>query len=525
MRFAKKLITMGLIGVSLVTVGCSSQETEDGANASQEVVSSISIAAAGDAMNFNPLYANDRVSMTVMNTLFNPLYVVEESGEKTFYLAESIEASEDFLTYTLTLKDNLKWHDNTPLTADDVVFTVQSILDEKQVAKDRGSFIIGDSEIVVNKIDEKTVEFVIPTVATSIENIIGSIRPIPKHIYEGEVDMSKSEKNQTPIGNGPYKFTEYKSGELITLDRFDDFYGKKAELDTVTYRVIPDSNAANVALQNNEIQAKYVLPDEIETVQKNENLDIIAYDEGMVDTLVMYQDKNENLKNIEIRQALSYAINRDEIIQSAYKSEEYADEGTSLFAPTTIGFTEDVEKFEQDIEKSKELLKKAGVSDLKLTLAYGTHKAHLESIALTIQNNLEQVGVEVELMPMESSAFFAQLVSSEERQFDMALNSYVMGSDPSQYSAVFKTGGPNNIQAYSNPEVDKMFDEALAETDESKRNAIYEEIQKIVSEEVALYSITYPKSIVAIDNKYDGVEESNPAPIFMFRDLNELKLK
>lgn len=525
MKISKKLIALGLIVTSLSVVGCSSQEQETQVESATQEISTISIAASGDAMNFNPLYANDRVSMTVMNTIFNPLYVVEEDGQKTFYLAENITASEDFLTYTLTLKDNLKWHDNTPLTADDIVFTVQTILDEAQVAKDRGNFVIGDSEIIVNKIDDKTVEFVLPQVTTSIENVIGSIRPIPKHIYEGVADISKSEKNQIPIGNGPYKFAEYKTGELITLEKFEDFYGKKAELDTVTYRIIPDSNTANIALQNSEIQAKYVLPDELETIEQNENVDVITYDEGMVDTLVMYQDNNEQLKNVKVRQALSYAINREEIITAAYKSEEYADKATSLFAPTTIGFTQEVENFDYDLEKSKQLLKELGVNDLKLTLAYGTHKSHLESIALTIQSNLQKAGVEVELMPMESSAFFSQIRAGKEREFDLALNSYVMGSDPSQYGAIFKTDGPNNIQAYSNKEVDELFDLALEETDEAKRNDLYEKIQKIVSEEVSLYSITYPKSIVAIDSKYDGVDEATPAPIFMFRDLNELKLK
>lgn len=524
MKFAKKLIALGLISTTLLVVGCSA--TSDQAGKSLEGNgSTISIVAGGDAMNFNPMYANDRVSMTVMNALFNPLYVIEENGDKTFYLADDIKTSDDFLTYTVTLKKDLKWHDGKPLTADDVVFTVESILDESQAANDRGSFVIGDKPIEVKKIDDTTVEFKLPELSTSIESVLGGIRPIPKHIYEGEKDIAKSEKNNNPIGNGSYKFKEYKTGELITLERFDDYYGEKANLDTVTYRVIADSNSANIALQNGEVQAKYLQPDEVENVKSKGNVDIVAYDEGMVDNLVFSQASNDILKKKEVRQAISYAINRDEIIQAAYKSDEYADKATSLFAPNTLGFTDDVEKYEQDKEKSKELLKQAGAEKLKLKLAYGTHKSQLEAIALVIQNNLKDVGIEVELMPMEKSAFFGQLLGTKAPEFDLALNGYVMGTEPAEYASIFTTGGANNMQKYSNKDVDAKFKKALKETDDAKREAIYKEIQQIIVDEAALYPIAYPKSLVAIDKNYDGVKEANPAPIFMFRDLNMLKLK
>jgi peptide/nickel transport system substrate-binding protein len=128
-------------------------------------------------------------------------------------------------------------------------------------------------------------------------------------------------------------------------------------------------------------------------------------------------------------------------------------------------------------------------------------------------------------MPMEKSAFFAALLGAETPDFDLALNGYVMGSEPSDYASVFATGGGNNASHYSNPEIDAKFEAALKETDTAKRDAIYKEIQQTIVDELALYPIAYGKSLVAIDKNYDGVEEANPAPIFMFRDLNKLKLK
>lgn len=525
MKFAKRILTLGLVTTMLVTVGCSSNASKEENKENATMPSTISIVAGGDAMNFNPLYANDRVSMTVMNALFNPMYVIEETGEKVFYLANSIDRSEDFLTYTIKLKSNLKWHDGKPLTADDVVFTVENILNEAQASKDRASFVIDGNPIKVNKIDETTIEFVLSEVSTSIESVLGDIRPIPKHIYEGEADIAKSTKNANPIGNGPYKFKEYKTGELITLEKFEEYYGEKASLETVTYRVIADSNSANIALQNGEVNAKYVQPNEVESVESKGNVDIITYDEGMVDNMIFLQQVNEVLAKKEVRQAIAYAINKEEIILAAYKSEEYADKAYSLFAPNTIGYTNEVDKFDQDKEKAKKLLKEAGAENLKLKLAYGTHKSQLEAIALVIQSNLKDVGIELELMPMEKSSFFAKLFGSETIDFDMALNGYVMGTEPSEYASLFTSEGANNMGKYSNKEVDKIFNEALKETDDVKREELYKKAQQIIVDEVALYPIAYPKSLVAIDKNYDGIEEANPVPIFMFRDLNQLKLK
>jgi peptide/nickel transport system substrate-binding protein len=525
MRFKKRILTLSLVGAMLVTSGCTSKNEGQGGSSNGKAPSSITFVAGGDAMNFNPLYANDRVSMTVMNAIFNPLYVINDSGAKDFYLADSIKTSDDFLTYTVKLKDNLKWHDGKALTADDIVFTVETICDKNQNSLYTDSFMIDGKSIQAKKVDDSTVEFVLPDVSSSIESVIGDIRPIPKHIYEGEKDISKSEKNMNPVGNGSYKFKEYKSGELITLERFDDFYGKKANLDTVNYRIIADSNSANVALQNGEVNAKYVDPDQVEEVKSKGNVNIVTYDEGMVDNLIFMQQSNDALKKKEVRQAIAYGLNKEELIKATYKSEEYADKAYSLFAPNAMGYSDDVEKYNQDKEKAKGLLKNAGVENLKLRLAFSTHKSSQEATALVIQSNLKEIGIDVELKPMEKSSYYSKIYEPSTADFDLAINGYVMGKEPADYSSLFIKDGENNPAGYDNQNIDEKFAIASKEMDEVKRNKIYKEIQQIVVDDMVLYPIAYTKSIVALDKKYDGAKEANPAPIYMFRELNELKLK
>lgn len=524
MSLKKKILTLTVISTLILSVGCSQKKASEDKKDSTKA-SAITIVAGSDLTNPNPLFANDRLSMTVMNSLYSPLYVVEETGEKTFYLADSVDVSDDFLTYKVKLKDNLKWHDGKPLTADDVVFTVNTILDKNQNCMSREDFIINDNPVEVKKVDDTTVEFKLSSISTPFEYILGDIRPIPKHIYEGEKDLEKSEENRNPIGSGAYKFKEHKSGELITLEKFDDFYGEKANLDTVNYRVIADANSANTALQNGEVNVKYVSADDVENVKSKDNVNIITFDEGMVDNIIFLQQHNKDLAKKEVRQALAYAINKEEIIKASYKSEEYATKADSLFAPNTVGYTGEVEKYEQNKEKAKQLLEKAGVKDLKLKFGYSTHKPSLEATALVVQNNLKDIGVEVELVPLESSAFINKILNPEEYSFDMALNGYVMGTNPASYASLFVEDGSNNFNKYKNEKVEELFNKALSETDEAKRTELYKEAQKLVIDDMACYPIAYSKSIVAIDKAYDGVEDATPAPIFMFRDLHKLKLK
>ncbi|WP_373601011.1 ABC transporter substrate-binding protein [Paraclostridium bifermentans] len=526
MKISTKLISLGLISTMLFSVGCSSKDaTEDNKNVkSTSSGNSITLVVGANPQTTNPLYANDRASMTLMNAIYSPLYVTDKEGE-TFYLAEKVNVSEDYLTYKVKLRDNLKWHDGKPLTSDDIIFTYDTMMDKNQNSPKRGDFLIGDKQAELKKIDDQNFEVKLPSVSTSFESVLGDLRPIPKHIFEGEKDIAKSEKNNSPIGSGPYKFKELKSGESIILDKNSDYFLGNPHLDTVAYRIIQDKNSATMALQNGEIQADYIKANQVDTVSKNKSLEIKTFDEGMVDNLV-FCEENEALAKKEVRQAIAYAINKDEIMKSAYGGEKYAKKAYSLFAPTTQYFTEDVEKYDQNKEKSKELLKSAGYENLKLRLGYTNGSKELEAISLVIQNNLKDIGVNVELVPLERSAFLNQLFKDKSsRTFDMALNGYVMGSDPAAYSSLFVTDGFNNVQGYSNEEVDKLFKEASVETDNAKREELYKKAQKIVVEDVALYPIDYPKSIVAINNEYKGIDEAKLVPIYMFQDLSKLSKK
>lgn len=483
------------------------------------------IAVGADPVILNPNYAGDRVSLTIDQALYAPLFQVN-NGEKTFYLADSLETSEDNLTYTLKLKSGLTWHDGEKLTADDVVFTIEKILDEKQNSLLRGNFIIGGKPIEVVKIDDTTVEFKLPQVSPAFEATLVQVSPIPKHIFENEADIEKSTKNSTPVGSGAFKFKEYKTGEYVTLERFDNYFGGKPHLDSITYRIAKDTNAANLALQNGEINIKYLDPQDVATIEATNNFEILPYSEGRLSYLLFNHNSDTGLiGKPEVRQALSYALNRDELIQVAYTSSDYADPAKSFVTPDGLFHTNDVTSYDNDVEKAKELLKANGAEGLKLRFIVSSGNKAQEAISLYVQQKLKAVGVDVEIKSMDASAYGEKFVDPNAKDFELAAAGYIMGYDPDAYSILFKSDADSNYTHYVNKEVDALFEQGASEGDSTKRGEIYKALQELVATDAPIYPIAYTKTIVAVDKKYGGLEEAVLKPVVIFEDPSKIYLK
>ncbi|MCC3376698.1 ABC transporter substrate-binding protein [Cohnella sp. REN36] len=483
------------------------------------------IAVGADPVILNPNYAGDRVSLTIDQALYAPLFQVN-NGKKTFYLADSLTPSADNLTYTLKLKSGLTWHDGQPLTADDVVFTIDKILDEKQNSMFRENLIIGGKPVQAVKVDDTTVDFKLPQVSPAFEATLVQLTPIPKHVFENEGDIEKSSKNNAPIGSGPFKFKEYKSGEYVTLERFDNYFGGKPHLDSITYRIAKDTNAANLALQNGEINVKYLDPQDVATIQATNNFEILPYSEGRLAYLLFNEDSDTGaIAKKEVRQAISYALSRDELIQTTYTSSEYADPAKSFVTPDGLFHTNDVTSYDNDVAKAKELLDAAGVKNLKLRFIVSSGNKAQEAVSLYVQQKLKAVGITVELKNMDASAYGQKFVDLKSKDYELALAGYIMGYDPDAYRILFATGSNSNYSRYSNKEVDALFNEGASEADETKRGEAYKKLQETIASDAVMYPIAYTKTIVAVDKRYGGLEEAVLKPVVIFEDPSKIYLK
>lgn len=462
----------------------------------------------------NPLFSFDSTTGTILNSLYDPLFDIVE-GENVYRLAEDLQVSDDFLTYTLTLKEGMTWHDGQPITADDVVFTINTILDEEQQSYKRDSLIINGEPIEATVIDDLTVEITLPEVSVPFVTDLSKVTPIAAHVFdEGEI-IIESEKNQDPVGSGPFVLSEVRSGEYVQVNRYEDYYGGTPILDDIVYRIIADPQASMTALLNEEIDYLSISAEDMETFEDNEGTEVYVYNNNRVSNMI-FKLTNEDLQNINVRKAIAYGTDRDELIQGNYGDTGLSEKAYSFYPPGAMYYTEDVEEYEYDPDMARQLLEEAGYAegDLSLTIGYTNANQQQETYALIMQQQLGEIGINIEVVPMERGAFVQELVDSTSTAFDLAYNSYALGEEPSKYAPLFLSGNPNNFMGYENETVDELFAAGVVETDEEARAAIYEEIQQIVLEDMVVLPIDYPQNVATVNDNIRGFENTELGRFF-----------
>jgi len=524
MKFKKiSKIFAGTLAIAMLLVSCSNSNNETtGETGTTTENNSFIYAIDGDPGNsVNVITTNDRYGLMTIKAIYSPLYMYNVDGI-SYFLAESMTPSEDKLTYTAKLREGVKWSDGTPFTADDVVFTYNEMLKEENAGSAYSQLIFNGKPLQVNKVDDLTVEFILPEVSAPAMESLGGIYIMPKHIYEGETNFANSTKNATPVGTGPYVLDEYKSGQYVKFVKNENYFLDTAEIDEVYFRIVPDANTAKLALQKGEVHALSVQSSDLaDLVTEDSNLTAYAYEEGRVGNMILNANSSK-LQNADFRKAIFYGINRTDIINAAYGSEEYADPAYS-FLPNANEFNakDSIEKYEYNPEKAKELLASSGVTGVTLKFGYQANNVPQQRQAAIIQQNLKEIGINVELAAGEPNAIYQQMENAD-TDYDMFLNGYIMGIDPDKYNALFISTSPSNFMHSNNPEVDRLFDLGRVETDTAKRQEIYTEIQKIIQDDAYFFPLLENKRIVVINSSIKGVEDAKLVPIYTFEDMSKL---
>ncbi|MCH4169226.1 MAG: ABC transporter substrate-binding protein [Streptococcaceae bacterium] len=507
--------------VGLFLVACSNDSSSSDSDSNKDD-SSFTYAISGDPASTNPINASDRWGLTVSNIIYSPLVAIETDGTHKNVLAESVEPADDGLSVTVKLKQDVKWSDGEAFTADDVVFTYT-----QKAKKENGNadqLWIGDKAITTEKVDEYTVKFNLPEAsAAAINNIATETFIIPEHVYKDVSDFSVSELPVDPVGTGPYKLKEYKTGEYLTFEANENYFDGVPSIKNLTLRIIESTDTAKVALQKGEVDAAVVLPSDISDLDDSD-VTVYPYSENRVGYLGL-NTKSEALTDVKVRQAILYVLDKSELNQAAYLSDEYYSTPYSFLPPSNPFATEDVEKYETSVEKSKALLSEAGVSDLKLNIAFNSTDPAQTVQATLIQQQLQKVGITVTLEGGDGTAIFSELKTPGSTKYNLFLGGYIMGNDPDLYGSLFRTDGSANYFQTDNAETDQLFDEGAIELDETKREAIYDELQKAIAEDARIYPIVDNKKILAVNNRIANVKDANLVPIYTFEDISKLTIK
>lgn len=467
---------------------------------------SISIAVTADPQTMNPLYVIDQTSFTVMQAIYCPFF--EIVGGEMYYengLCESVTGNEDASEFTLVLKEGLKWHDGETLDADDVVFTMEVLVDETQNVPYASYGFVDGTAVVAEKVDDLTVKLTLPTSAAGFLGGLSQVYCIPQHIYEGIENIGDCEQNNTPVGNGPFVYEEYKSGEYYKVSKFEDYFGE-VNLDSITFKIVKDSSSANAALASGDLDARLISADDYATVSEYENININSYNSGRVNAMFMSQH-NEALQDVRVRQAIAYALNKAELCQFAYISEDYAQPAYSPFTPDTLYYQEPANVMDNDADKAKELLAEAGAENLSLNLMYTSTDKIMESEALYIQSMLANVGITINLLPTDESTYKNKTKDPECTDYDLTLSFYTLGEEPSLYADIFYSTSITNYSRINDADLDALWDEGAKTADDTKRGEIYAQIQESINENMYFYPIAYSNGFFAVDKEFGGFDD------------------
>lgn len=486
------------------------EETEDDTAAQDGGSDSLVIPVSATVTNLNPLLESMAEGAMQLSPYADELYYVDQD-ETRYYLAESCEVSEDGLTYTLKLKDNLKWHDGEPITADDVIFTADCNVNTDNGAGYTNTVFIGEEAVKYEKVDDLTVDFTIPQPSASYMEVLGHLQLIPAHAFDGNTDIASAEANLTDIGSGPYQLSEFRDGEALVLEKFDDYYGDAPQIGSVVFQVISDPSAQEVAFKNGEINFLPAASDATAEEFKNaEGAQLHQLGEGRVKYLA-WNKYCDTWKDKDAVKAVFSALNQEEIVTGAY--------GTSMGVPANTIFSnqnlfhdDSIKGYEQDLDTAKELAEKSGLAGKTIKLHYNTDRTYMEETALLIQQQLKEIDVNVELEGIDANGFF-DVVFTDQADYELYLNEYAAIGDPDSVVAGMYDG-TWGINVDTSQEILDLFQKGRDTTDMDERAAIYTELQQKAVDEYLVYPIAYPNYCFVTSDSLQGAEHYTTTPVF-----------
>ncbi len=483
--------------------------------------STFTYAISGDpGANVNVITTGDRFGLMTIKMVYSPLCMYNADGINWF-LAESVDTSDDNMTYTFHLRDDVVWSDGEPFNADDVVFTYEAMEDPNNAGWAYSQLVYDQGATKIEKIDDYTVAFTLPFASAGSLEMLCNIFIMPEHLYKDVTDFENNDINTKPVGTGPYVMAEYSPGSHVKFEANDTYFLGRPDIDTFVFQIVENSNTAMMAIQSGEIDAWVATPAEVAQMDlEGNNLTTYAYSEGRVAYMAI------NVKQIpdeKVRKAIFYALNTKDINDAVYLSEDNYLTPTSFLPPISQFYTENVETYETDVDKAKELLKEAGAEGLKVTLTYSGSDSAQTTQATLIQQQLAQAGITCELNGMDSTAMFAQL-DEPDNDIQMFLNGYIMGIDPDTFYPLFAVDGVYNRSRHEYAELDELFKRGRETMDGDERFAIYEELQQVLQEKAFFYPLASNNHLLVVNKRVGGVDEAGLVPVYTFEDTSKLTL-
>ncbi len=504
--------------------------------------------SVSDARHLNPPLVDEVGGADIDGLVFEGLLRYNENLELEPCLAEKWTVSKDGKTITYYLRKGVKFHDGVEFTANDVLFTYKVYSDPGTNTPEGANYQdIKD----VGIIDPYTVQVrykkpFAPALSTTFDNIL------PKHLLEGK-DINKCDFDRHPIGTGPFRFVKWDTAQKIVLEANPDYWGSKPHLKQFVMRIIPDQSTQFLELLNGGIDCIGAwLHGTLTPEQYNKQLDTPKFkdyykaysSDELAYTYIGWNQKNPFFKDKKVRQALTMALDRDAIIQNAIYGEGTV--ATGPFALHTWAMNPKVKAWPFDVEKAKAYFKEAGWkpgkdgllhkvinhkdTPFQFTLMTNQGNVSRERIATIVQQQLKQVGIQVDVQVVEWTTFISQYLNP--RKFDAVISGWTISADPDCYSIWHSSQmGEHqfNFISYKNARLDELLIEGRHTLDQKKRQKIYWQIHSILNDEQPYTFLYVPHQLTAIHKRFKGYHMNSNGilthPEAWYVPLNQQKYK
>ncbi|HHW42047.1 MAG TPA: ABC transporter substrate-binding protein [Syntrophomonadaceae bacterium] len=500
MRKGKILISFVVVLALLTTAaGCGGNAGTSATSAKDTLV----FAQGADPRGLDPALVDDGESAKVIANVFETLVKYkEDSTEIEPCLATSWEKSADGKEWTFKLRRGVKFHDGTDFDAYAVKFTVDRQL-PPQVTADMpyASFTFGPVK-EVQVVDKYTVKFILKEpYAPFLANLAMSLAaPI---VSPAAVKKYGDDFTNNPVGTGPYKFVKWDKGQQVVLEANPNYWGPQPKMKKVVFKIVKENSVRASDLITGAVDIiDGVDPNDVAKLEKSKML--VAKDAGMNINYMGFICDRPPFNNVKLRQAVSYAINKEELVKYLYK--DLAQVAPSMLPDFIPGYDPSLKGIPYDPEKAKQLLKEAGYPNgLKVKMiTYSNPRPYNpvggEKLAAAVQAQLAKVGIQAEIQSYPWKEY-------KDALFKVADGAQIFfygwtgdNGDPDNFLSLLETKeieSSLNSAKYSNPQVDKLLVEGRTTLDMNRRIEIYKELQKIVENEAPWVFISHGKTLAA----------------------------
>jgi len=482
----------------------------------------------GDASNLIPILSSDSASHDIASLIYNGLVKYDKNLNMVGDLAESWQVSPNGLVITFKLRKGVTWHDGKPFTARDCLFTYQVIVDPKTPTPYSEDFRQIKKVMVI---DDYTLQVsygkpFAPALAS------WGMTMLPCHLLEGK-DITRSPLSRHPIGTGPYRFKEWITGEKIVLEANPGYFEGRPYLNRYIYRVIPDSATLFLELKSKNIDRmgltpiQYMRQTEFQEIKSNfKKYRYLSFSY----TYLAYNLLNPLFKDKRVRQAISYAIDKQEIIDGVLLG--LGRIATGPYKPDTWQYNLNVRTYPYDPKRAKKLLSEAGWSDkngdgiieregknFQFTITTNQGNDVRAKCAEIIQRRLKETGIDVKIRIVEWATFIKEFINK--RKFEAVILGWSILQEPDLYDVWHSSKSkPDelNFISYKNLEVDEVLEKGRRTFNQDERKRYYDRFQEILAEEQPYTFLFVPDALPIISARFRGIE---PAPAGINYNFNQ----